>query len=214
MALSYRDPLSDTVGKRMIVSAQDPESVISQTCGQNFSSQYGPDYIKDHLPRVHQHSTYIGEKRPALEKTGDLSYLCRPAPNRSLPARYKHEYAGGIGWGIPEFSCINRSNLESGLQLKHGELSLYAVDKLTHRYQNPWQPKPSVLDQQGQHSRGFLAWTISDFEHISQRHCRTAILVKQSKQRATLSSKLPRLPRKEEKVRALAAYVIPGKATL
>ncbi|CAH6899186.1 Gm17359 [Phodopus roborovskii] len=96
-----------------------------------------PDYIKDHLPKVHQHTAYVGEKRPALEKTGDLRYLWRSAPNRSLPAKYKHQYVGGIGWGIPEYICINRSRLESGFQNQLGELSLHAIDKLTHRYQNP-----------------------------------------------------------------------------
>ncbi|CAO2612831.1 Uncharacterized protein C4orf45, partial [Lemmus lemmus] len=98
----------------------------------------GPDYIKDHLAKVHQHTAYIGEKRPALEKTGDLRYLLRYAPNRSLPAKYKHEYVGGIGWGTPEYTFINRSRLGSGFHIKLGELSLYASDKVTHRYQNPW----------------------------------------------------------------------------
>ncbi|XP_052034647.1 uncharacterized protein C4orf45 homolog [Apodemus sylvaticus] len=119
MALSHREPLSETVGKRMVVT--------------------GPDYIKDHLPKVHQHIAYIGEKRPALEKTGDLRYLWRPASNRSLPAKYKHEYTGGIGWGIPQYSFFNRSRLESGFHIQHGELSLRAMDRITHRYQNPCQ---------------------------------------------------------------------------
>lgn len=34
----------------------------------------GPDYKKDYLPKIHQHMSYVGEKRPALEKTGDLRY--------------------------------------------------------------------------------------------------------------------------------------------
>ncbi|XP_032754109.1 uncharacterized protein C4orf45 homolog isoform X1 [Rattus rattus] len=117
MALSHREPLSETVGKRMVIT--------------------GPDYIKDHLPKVHQHIAYIGEKRPALEKTGDLRYLWRSASNRSLPAKYKHEYSGGIGWGIPQYSFFNRSRVESGFHIQHGELSLRAMDRLTHRYQNP-----------------------------------------------------------------------------
>ncbi|XP_051055392.1 uncharacterized protein C4orf45 homolog [Phodopus roborovskii] len=181
MSLSHREPLSEAVGKRMVVT--------------------GPDYIKDHLPKVHQHTAYVGEKRPALEKTGDLRYLWRSAPNRSLPAKYKHQYVGGIGWGIPEYICINRSRLESGFQNQLGELSLHAIDKLTHRYQNPWQPKPSVLDKQ-EYSRGFLAWNMGDYEDTQQRNCKRAILVKQSIQpRTTLPSRLPRLPRKEEKKR-------------
>ncbi|XP_057612702.1 uncharacterized protein C4orf45 homolog [Chionomys nivalis] len=180
MSLSYREPLSETVGKRMVVT--------------------GPDYIKDHLPKIHQHTAYIGEKRPALEKTGDLRYLLRSAPDRSLPAKYKHEYVGGIGWGIPEYSFINRSRLGSGFHIKLGELSLYANDKVTHRYQNPWQPKPSVLDMQGENSRAFLAWSMSDYEDSQQRDSQRAILVKQSKSpRPSLPSRLPKLPKKEEK---------------
>ncbi|KAH0505141.1 hypothetical protein LTLLF_179890 [Microtus ochrogaster] len=114
MSVSYQEPLSETVGKRMVVT--------------------GPDYIKDHLPKIHQHTAYIGEKRPVLEKTGDLRYLLRSAPDRSLPAKYKHEYVGGIGWGIPEYSFINRSRLGSGFHikvtggksLKHGKLAVMA----------------------------------------------------------------------------------------
>nr|XP_034355571.1 uncharacterized protein C4orf45 homolog isoform X2 [Arvicanthis niloticus] len=180
MALSHREPLSETVGKRMVVT--------------------GPDYIKDHLPKVHQHTAYIGEKRPALEKTGDLRYLWRPASNRSLPAKYKHEYTGGIGWGIPQYSFFNRSRLESGFHIQHGELSLRAMDKITHRYQNPWQPKPFVLNKQQGYSRGFLAWNMSDYEDIQQRNSKRAILVKQSKLiRNIIPSRLPKLPNKEEK---------------
>uniref|UniRef100_A0A8C6RX76 Predicted gene, 17359 n=1 Tax=Nannospalax galili TaxID=1026970 RepID=A0A8C6RX76_NANGA len=182
-SLSRHKPLSETVGKRMVVS--------------------GPDYIKDHLPKVHQHIAYIGEKCPALEKTGDLRYLWRPASNRSMLAKYKHEYVGGIGWGIPEYNFINKSRLESGFQIKHGELSIFAIDELTHRYQNPWQPKPSVLDKQGGYSRGFLAWNMSDYEDTQQRNSKWAILVKQSKSPSTaLSSRLPKVPRKEEKRKA------------
>ncbi|XP_075806807.1 protein SPMIP2 [Microtus pennsylvanicus] len=159
-----------------------------------------PDYIKDYLPKIHQHTAYIGEKRPALEKTGDLRYLLRSAPDRSLPAKYKHEYVGGIGWGIPEYRFINRSRLGSGFHIKLGELSLYANDKVTHRYQNPWQPKPSVLDMQGRNSRAFLAWNMSDYEDSQQRDSQRAILLKQSKSpRPSLPSRLPKLPRKEEK---------------
>ncbi|XP_021086341.2 uncharacterized protein C4orf45 homolog [Mesocricetus auratus] len=179
MSLSHREPLSETVGKRMVVT--------------------GPDYIKDHLSKVHQHIAYIGEKRPVLEKTGDLRYLWRSAPNRSLPPKYKHEYVGGIGWGIPEFCFINRSRLESGFQNQLGEVTLGAIERLSHRYQNPWQPRPSVLDKQGGHSRAFLAWNMSDYEDTQQRNSQRAILVKQSKSpRTTLPS---RLPRKEEKKR-------------
>ncbi|KAM5255815.1 protein SPMIP2 [Ctenodactylus gundi] len=176
----YREPLSASVGKRMVVT--------------------GPDYKKDHLPKVHQHTSYIGEKRPALEKTGDLRYLWRPAPGASLPARYKHEHVGEVGWGIPECNFINRSRLESGFHIKNGELSLDAIDKLTHRYQNPWQPKPYVLDKQGK-SRAFLAWHMGDHEDSDQRNSKWAVLVRESKSlssRASEPPKLPKLPTKRE----------------
>ncbi|XP_058406259.1 uncharacterized protein C4orf45 homolog [Diceros bicornis minor] len=183
-SVSYREPISTTVGKRMIVT--------------------GPDYIKDHLPKVHQHASYVGEKRPALEKTGDLRYLWRPATNRSFPAKYKHEYVGEIGWGIPEYDFINKTRLETGFHVKYGELSQAAIDKISHRYQNPWQPKPSIMDMQGKYSRGSIAWHMGDFEHTDQRNSKWATLVRQSKAtlpRAYRPPMLPKLPKKEEKRR-------------
>uniref|UniRef100_A0A8C2QHL2 Predicted gene, 17359 n=1 Tax=Cricetulus griseus TaxID=10029 RepID=A0A8C2QHL2_CRIGR len=182
MSVSYREPLSETVGKRMVIT--------------------GPDYIKDHSLKVHQHTAYIGEKRPVREKTGDLRYLCRSAPNRSLPAKYKHQYVCGIGWGIPEFACINKSRWKSGFQAKLEDVAVLAIGKISHRYQNPWQPKPSVLDKLGGYSRGFLAWNMSDFEDAQQRNSKRAILVKQSKSPGTtLTPRLPKLSWKEEKKR-------------
>ncbi|XP_067593159.1 protein SPMIP2 isoform X2 [Pseudorca crassidens] len=101
----------------------------------------GPDYVKDHLPKVAQHTSYIGEKRPALEKTGDLRYLQRPASKRSLPAKYKPEYVGEIGWGIPVYDFINKTRLQTGFHVKYEEFSQAAVEKLSHRYQNPCLPQ-------------------------------------------------------------------------
>lgn len=176
----YREPLSATVGKRMIAT--------------------GPDYIKDHLPKIHQHTSYIGEKRPVLEKTGDLQYLWRPASNLSFPAKYKHEYVGGVGWGVREYNFINKSRLESGFHIKYGDSSIAALDKITHRYQNPWQPAPSILDKQGKYSRGFLAWHLSDYEDTDQRKSQGAALVRQKKSpaRASGAAKPPKAPQKEE----------------
>ncbi|XP_054546432.1 uncharacterized protein C4orf45 homolog isoform X3 [Talpa occidentalis] len=148
-SVSFREPVSPTVGKHMIVT--------------------GPDYIKDHLPKVHQHTCYIGEKRPALEKTGDLRYLLRPASNRSLPAKYKHEYVGEIGWGIPMFDFINKTRRESGFHIKYAEPSHYAIGQANHRYQNPWQSKaplprasrppqlPEQLKKEGSRPKGLMA---------------------------------------------------------
>ncbi|XP_058133358.1 protein SPMIP2 [Dasypus novemcinctus] len=180
-SVSYRDPISTTVGKRMIFT--------------------GPDYIKDHLPKIHQHASYIGEKHPVLEKTGDLRYLWRPAPNRSCPAKYKDKYVGEVGWGVQEYNFINNTRLESGFHIKYGEISHCAMDQITHRYQSPWQPKPCILDMQG-YSRGAIAWHLGDYEDTNQRNSKWAILVRQSKSpRATRPSKLQKLPPKEEKGR-------------
>ncbi|XP_059030324.1 uncharacterized protein C4orf45 homolog isoform X1 [Mustela lutreola] len=182
-SVSFREPISATVGKRMIVT--------------------GPDYIKDHLPKVHQHTSYIGEKRPALEKTGDLRYLWRPASNGNLPAKYKYEYVGEVGWGIPEYDFINQTRLRTGFQIKYGELSQASIDKISHRYQNPWQPKPEIMDMQGKYSRGSIAWHMGDYENTNERNSRRSVLVRQSTTalpRASRSPKLPKVPRKEESV--------------
>uniref|UniRef100_A0AC11D0T6 Sperm microtubule inner protein 2 n=1 Tax=Ovis aries TaxID=9940 RepID=A0AC11D0T6_SHEEP len=166
--------------------------------------QAGPDYVKDHLPQVAQHTAYIGEKRPAIEKTGDLRYLWRPASNRSLPAKYKPEYVGEIGWGIPEYDFINKTRLQTGFHIKYGELSQAATDKLSHRYQCPWQPNPSIMDTEGSSSRGFIAWHMGDYEDTSQRNSKRAVLLRQSKAALPIGSrppkppKLPKLPKKEE----------------
>ncbi|XP_021794591.1 uncharacterized protein C4orf45 homolog isoform X2 [Papio anubis] len=122
-SVTYQKPTSTTVGKQMIFT--------------------GPDYIKDYLPKIHQHTCYVGEQHPALEKTGDLRYLWRPASNRSLPAKYKHEYVGEIGWGVPQYNFINKSRLESGFHIKYEELSQASLDSITHRYQNPWNTASS-----------------------------------------------------------------------
>ncbi|XP_044786317.2 uncharacterized protein C4orf45 homolog [Bubalus bubalis] len=179
--VTFREPVSATVGKRMVFT--------------------GPAYVKDHLPQVAQHTAYIGEKHPALEKTGDLRYLWRPASNRSLPAKYKPEYVGEIGWGIPEYDFINKTRLQTGFHIKYEEFSQAAIDKLSHRYQSPWQPNPSIMDAEGSSSRGFIAWHMGDYEDTSQRNSKPAVLLQQSKAALPIGSrppKLPKLPKKEE----------------
>ncbi|KAM9086576.1 protein SPMIP2 [Megaptera novaeangliae] len=179
--VSFREPVSTTVGKRMVFT--------------------GPDYVKDHLPEVAQHTSYIGEKRPALEKTGDLRYLRRPASKRSLPAKYKPEYVGEIGWGIPAYDFINKRRLQTGFHVKYEEFSQAAVEKLSHRYQNPWQPNPSIMDAEGSFSRGFIAWHMGDYEDTNQRNSKRAILLRQSQAalpRVSRPPKLPKLPKEQE----------------
>ncbi|XP_054941768.1 protein SPMIP2 [Physeter macrocephalus] len=226
----------------------------------------GPDYVKDHLPKVAQHTSYIGEKRPALEKTGDLRYLQRPASKRSLPAKYKPEYVGEIGWGIPVYEFINKTRLQTGFHVKtmrttseahitdrhslccvqshsvknsgfgrrsistdswghchstchqapqpqpnvgfllvaYEEFSQAAVEKRGHRYQNPWQPNPSIMDAEDSFSRGFIAWHMGDYEDTNQRNSKRAILLRQSQAalpRVSRPPKLPKLPKEQEKSR-------------
>ncbi|XP_027622377.1 uncharacterized protein C4orf45 homolog [Tupaia chinensis] len=184
MALvSYRAPLSTSVGRRMVYT--------------------GPDYIKEHLPSIQEHTTYVGEGQPSPEKTGDLQYLWRPAWHSSQPARYKHEFVGGVGWGVRALDSVSRPWPHSGFHIKYEELSRSAIEKLTHRYQNPWQPKPHILDMRGKHGRGSLAWHMSDYEDTSQRNCKWAVLVRQSQLPPPRASGPPALPspRKDQKTR-------------
>ncbi|KAM7141618.1 protein SPMIP2 [Molossus nigricans] len=97
-SVAYREPISATVGKRMILT--------------------GPDYKKDHLPHIQQHTSYVGEKPRAWEQTGDVGYLWRPASHGSLPARHRHAYVGEVGWGIPECDFINKTRRESGFHIQ------------------------------------------------------------------------------------------------
>lgn len=62
------------------------------------------------------------------------------------------------------------------------------------------QPKPFILDKQGRHGRGFMAWNMSDYEDTTQRNSKWAVLVRQSKlpsPRASKPSKLPKLTKTE-----------------
>ncbi|XP_057582949.1 uncharacterized protein C4orf45 homolog [Hippopotamus amphibius kiboko] len=179
--VSSREPVSATVGKRMVFT--------------------GPDYVKDHLPQVAQHTSYVGEKRPALEKTGDLGYLWRPASIGSVPAKYKSAYVGEIGWGTPVYDFINKTRLQTGFHIKYEELSQAAIEKLSHRYQNPWQPNPAIMNAEGSFSRGFIAWHMGDYEDTNQRNSKRAVVLRQSKAALPIVSrppKLPKLPKKEE----------------
>ncbi|XP_070145448.1 protein SPMIP2 [Ovis canadensis] len=92
---------------------------------------------------------------------------------------------------------------------RYGELSQAATDKLSHRYQCPWQPNPSIMDTEGSSSRGFIAWHMGDYEDTSQRNSKRAVLLRQSKAALPIGSrppkppkppKLPKLPKKEEVV--------------
>ncbi|XP_073512578.1 protein SPMIP2 [Phyllobates terribilis] len=118
----------------------------------------GPDYMRDYRTKRPDFTRYIGERMPSAESTGDVDYLCRAAPSTPAPLP-KDYYVGGIGWGVSDFSFLNRSQLCSNHQIKIGEFRRNCEDKITHRYQNPWQPLPRILDSQGSGSRSALAWT-------------------------------------------------------
>ncbi|XP_036138166.1 uncharacterized protein C4orf45 homolog [Molossus molossus] len=178
-SVAYREPISATVGKRMILT--------------------GPDYKKDHLPHIQQHTSYVGEKPRAWEQTGDVGYLWRPASQGSLPARHRHAYVGEVGWGIPECDFINKTRRESGFHIQHKELSRAAVDVISHRYQNPWQPKPCIMDMLGRFSRGRIAWNMGDYENISERNSTGATLVRQNKTALPGASRPPKLPKPPKK---------------
>ncbi|XP_044537623.1 uncharacterized protein C4orf45 homolog [Gracilinanus agilis] len=175
-SLSYRDPISSTVGRRMIFT--------------------GPDAKKDYKPKMPLHTKYVGEKRPVLEATTDLDYLWRPAPNKNFIAREKHFYVGEIGWGIPALSYTNDSRLQTGWNIKQGEFKKAAEHQVTHRYQNPWYPNPRILDLQAA-SRSNLAWNIGDHENISERHSKWAKIVRNLKSmRYSSCASIPKVDQK------------------
>ncbi|XP_055974997.1 protein SPMIP2 [Sorex fumeus] len=161
----------------------------------------GPDYVTDHLPRVCRYTSYIGEKHTTVEKTGDLNYLWRPSPDINLPAKYKHEHVGEIGWGIPMHDFINRTRLQTGFHIKYKEPSQGVIEKIGHRYQNPWQPKPAIMDKRGKFSRGSLAWHMGEFENDNERDSKYAVLIKQDRETLPRLSRPPKLPKKNKKER-------------
>ncbi|XP_032870478.1 uncharacterized protein C4orf45 homolog [Amblyraja radiata] len=117
----------------------------------------GPNASSNYRTKHADYPYYIGESRYiSPESTGDLNYLYRPAPCASFQKRRDSD-VGEIGWGQCLGHYLNRTNLFSGMQIKRGEFRDRAEDKVTHRYQNPWQPPPPVLDRQPL-SRAFLAW--------------------------------------------------------
>ncbi|XP_066573902.1 protein SPMIP2 isoform X1 [Amia ocellicauda] len=118
----------------------------------------GPDGVQDYRPRAVDFPHYIGEGSLSGERTSDLSYLQRAAPGTPAPGA-KHDYVGGVGWGVMEHSELNSRALQSNMQIKLGEFRQACEDKVTHRYQNPWQLPPCVLNAQPRGSRGRLAWT-------------------------------------------------------
>ncbi|XP_064418055.1 protein SPMIP2 isoform X1 [Latimeria chalumnae] len=97
----------------------------------------GPDGIGDYRTNYVDFKQYIGEKKSSSEITGDLEYLYRAAPETLTPLP-KFCYVGEIGWGVVEYSMLNRLTLSSGFQIKSGEFRQRCEDTVTHKYQNPW----------------------------------------------------------------------------
>ncbi|XP_064418059.1 protein SPMIP2 isoform X2 [Latimeria chalumnae] len=126
----------------------------------------GPDGIGDYRTNYVDFKQYIGEKKSSSEITGDLEYLYRAAPETLTPLP-KFCYVGEIGWGVVEYSMLNRLTLSSGFQIKSGEFRQRCEDTVTHKYQNPWHPPPHILDQEGRRARSTLAWKQDHYDSYS-----------------------------------------------
>ncbi|KGM00208.1 Uncharacterized protein C4orf45, partial [Charadrius vociferus] len=137
----------------------------------------GPDAIRDYRTRKSEHTHYIGVTSPAIEGTSDVNYLWRPAPRPSYVSPRRPHYPGEVGWGVRELSHFTRKQLQSGAQIKRGPIWQAAEDKATHRYQSPWQPAPSVLDQRGHKARARLAWASSSYEGCLQSRSKEAAMI-------------------------------------
>ncbi|XP_050802631.1 uncharacterized protein C4orf45 homolog isoform X2 [Gopherus flavomarginatus] len=140
----------------------------------------GPDAIRDYRTKLPEYIRYIGATTPAQGATSDLEYLWRTAPWTTSILPHKHSYPGQIGWGVTEFSYLNRGNLLSGMQIKTGEFRQAAEDEITHRYQNPWQPPPNILDLQGSNTRGRLAWNCTDYDNFYHTDGKWAAMTRDS----------------------------------
>ncbi|XP_023961980.2 protein SPMIP2 isoform X3 [Chrysemys picta bellii] len=140
----------------------------------------GPDAIRDYRTKLPEYTRYIGATTPAQGATADLEYLWRTAPWMTSILPHKHSYPGQIGWGVTEFSYLNRGNLLSGMQIKTGEFRQAAEDEITHRYQNPWQPPRNILDLQGCNTRGRLAWNCTDYNNFYHADSKWATMTRDS----------------------------------
>ncbi|KAM4710237.1 protein SPMIP2 [Discoglossus pictus] len=123
----------------------------------------GPDYVGDYRTKLPDFTRYIGEVTPSAESTSEVAYICRAAPG-TPPPLYKDLYVGGIGWGVAQFSFLNRRQLISDYQIKLGEFRKDCEERRTHNYQNPWSPPLHILDAQGYGARGSLAWHIDRYD--------------------------------------------------
>ncbi|XP_026213929.1 uncharacterized protein C4orf45 isoform X2 [Anabas testudineus] len=95
----------------------------------------GPDGIGDYRPRADYFPGYIGVGTSTPEATGDLSYLCRAAPN-APPLMPRQSYVGEVGWGWQYNQLLNSGTLLSNMQIKKTEIRTVLEDRVTHRFQN------------------------------------------------------------------------------
>uniref|UniRef100_A0A8C9FD69 Uncharacterized protein n=1 Tax=Pavo cristatus TaxID=9049 RepID=A0A8C9FD69_PAVCR len=137
----------------------------------------GPDAIRDHRTRRPEHTHYVGATSPAIEGSSDAGYLWRPGSCFSSPLRRRCQYAREIGWGVRELSCFTWRNLQSGAQIKRGQIRQAAEDQATHRYQSPWQPAPCVLEHQGRGAQARLAWDLGSHKGCLHPHSKQAVKI-------------------------------------
>ncbi|KAK6298570.1 hypothetical protein J4Q44_G00316250 [Coregonus suidteri] len=123
----------------------------------------GPDGIGDYRARLIDFPRYIGDGPLSPEGTSDLNYLCRPAPC-TPPPMPKQCYIGGVGWGMQYHQLLNSRTLHSNMQIKRAEFRSALEDRVTHRYQNPWNAPPHFLDKQSVGARSKLAWTHNKYD--------------------------------------------------
>ncbi|KAL0974327.1 hypothetical protein UPYG_G00218890 [Umbra pygmaea] len=127
----------------------------------------GPDGIGDYRARLIDSTRYTGVGPLSSEATGDLSYLCRPSPCQPPPMP-RQSYVGEVGWGLKYHQQLNRETLLNNKQIKRTEFRSMLEDRVTHRYQNPWQALPHILDKQSVKAGGKLAWTHTKHNRYSQ----------------------------------------------
>eukprot|EP00064_Thunnus_orientalis_P016473 superscaffoldBa00003278_g16539 len=100
---------------------------------------HGPDGIGDYRPRSNYFPQYIGVGASSPEATGDLSFLCRAAPNAPPPIP-RQSFVGEVGWGWQYNQLLNSGTLLSNMQIKKTELRTVLEDRVTHRFQDKHKP--------------------------------------------------------------------------
>ncbi|KFV60213.1 Uncharacterized protein C4orf45, partial [Tyto alba] len=132
----------------------------------------GPDATRDYRIRKPEHTLYIRATSPAQRVPVIVAPRGSWPPRPSYVSPRRPHYPGEIGWGVRELSFFTWKDLQSGAQT--GPIRQAAEDKATHRYQNPWQPAPCLLEQQGRGARARLAWASGSQEGRLHPHSKGA----------------------------------------